>query len=75
MQAVSVEHEIVRSLAKLAPSQQRQVLDFVRFLTRTPSGMPGASLLTFAGTIAQSDLAHMQQAIERDCEQVNLHEW
>jgi hypothetical protein len=75
MQTASVEHEIVTSLAKLAPAQQRQVLDFVRFLTRAPRGIAGQHLVTFAGTIPHDDLAQMQHVIERDCEQVNLHEW
>lgn len=75
MQPVSLEHEIVTSLAKLAPMQQRQVLDFVRFLTRTPVGVDGQSLLAFAGTISHEDLTQMQHAIDADCEQVNLNEW
>ncbi len=75
MVAASLEREIVTTLAKLAPTQQRQVLDFVRFLTHTAGGVDGQSLLSFAGTIDQADLAQMKAAIESDCEQVNLNEW
>jgi hypothetical protein len=75
MVPISLEHEILTTLAKLAPAQQRQVLDFVRFLTLTPAGVAGQSLLTFAGTIQAHELTQMQDAIETDCEQVNVNEW
>ena len=75
MQNLSLEHEIVTGLAKLAPAQQRKVLEFVRFLNRTPDGVNGQNLLAFAGTIPAPDLQQMQQAIDRDCEQVNPDEW
>ncbi|MBP1467451.1 hypothetical protein EYB53_017185 [Candidatus Chloroploca sp. M-50] len=72
---MSLEHEILTTLAKLAPAQQRQVLDFVRFLPLTPAGVTGQSLLTFAGTIQAHDLTQMQHPIDTDCEQVNVNEW
>jgi hypothetical protein len=75
MVSLSLEHEILTTLAKLAPAQQRQVLDFVRFLTLTPAGVAVQSLLTFAGTIQAHELTQMQYAIETDCEQVNVNEW
>lgn len=75
MLPVSLEREIVTTLAKLAPMQQRQVLDFARFLTRTPTGVDGRSLLAFVGTISNEDLSQMRSAIDTDCEQVNLSEW
>jgi hypothetical protein len=37
--------------------------------------MPGKILLQFSGTISLEDLEVMQQAIETDCEQVDLNEW
>jgi hypothetical protein len=75
MVAVSLEREIVQTLAKLAPAQQRQVLDFVRFLSVNSVGVSGQSLLSFAGTVAHADLVQMQAIIEQDCEQVNPNDW
>lgn len=75
MLAASIETEIVTNLARLAPEQQRQVRDFVRFLAHATNGVAGQSLLGFAGTIAPDDLAQMQKVIDQDCEQVNLDEW
>lgn len=40
-----------------------------------PSGVPGASLLRFAGLIGAEDIALMQQAIQSDCEQATHDEW
>ena len=40
-----------------------------------PSGVSGASLLRFSGSIGSQDIALMQQAIQSDCEQVNHDEW
>lgn len=38
-------------------------------------GVPGRQLLQFAGLISQSDLAIMSDAIEQDCERVDIDEW
>jgi hypothetical protein len=71
-----VEREIITELAKLPTIQQRQVLQFAQFLVhQAPIGVPGKSLLRFAGVIDQADLAVMAQAIEEGCEQVNSDEW
>ena len=40
-----------------------------------PSGVSGASLLRFAGSIGSEDIALMQRAIQSDCEQVTHDEW
>ena len=50
---------------------QRRVLEFAHALaTSEPKGVPGASLLRFAGTISKEDLDLMEKAIEEDCEKV-----
>jgi hypothetical protein len=70
----SLQKEILAQLDKLHIEQQRQVLDFARTLAG-PVGQPGKELLHFAGDINLEDLKLMSQAIEQDCEQVNVNEW
>ena len=71
-----VEQELHQQLEVLPIHQQRRVLDFARALAATPpQGIPGQTLLSFAGTINAPDLAIMAQAVEEGCEQVNLQEW
>lgn len=72
----SLEQEILSQLHDLAPTQQQQVLAFVRALAAKPlSGVPGRELLRFTGTIELDDLQTMAQAIEEECEKVNDSEW
>jgi hypothetical protein len=67
-----LEAEICKYLHQLPLEQQRHVLEFVRALAAAHvRGVPGRSLLRFAGTIDASDLATMAQAIEDGCEQVH----
>jgi hypothetical protein len=50
-------------------------LEFVRKLEAAlPQGVPGKNLLRFAGVIPLDDLEAMKQAIDNDCEQVDLFE-
>lgn len=76
MMDTSLEKDILEELDRLDPSQQLQVLHFVRALVLTRhAGVPGKDLLRFAGTIDAQDLAIMTQAIEEGCEKVNPDEW
>ena len=70
----SIQKEIINQLDKLPIEQQIQVLDFARTLAK-PVGRPGKDLLNFAGEINLDDLSLMNQAIEQDCEQVNINDW
>lgn len=71
-----LETEIYEYLHQLPLEQQRHVLAFVRALvTAQVRGVPGQTLLRFAGAIDASDLASMAQAIEEGCERVNGEEW
>jgi hypothetical protein len=70
-----LEQEILSHLHTLALPQQREVLAFVRSLATMPVDVPGKNLLVFAGAIEPHDLAALQNAIDVDCEQVNLDEW
>jgi hypothetical protein len=40
-----------------------------------PVGVPGASLLRFAGAISLKDLDAMREAIEEGCERTDFNEW
>ncbi|QYO67369.1 hypothetical protein JVX88_11550 [Leptolyngbya sp. 7M] len=72
----SMIQTIVQQLEGLPQPLQQQVLEFVRSLAHSPiQGTPGAQLLQFAGTIPSDDLRLMREAIEQDCEQVDLNEW
>jgi hypothetical protein len=72
----TLEQELREHLSHLPLEQQRQVVDFARALALTRvRGVPGHTLLQFAGTIEADDVATMAQAIEDGCEQVNSSEW
>jgi hypothetical protein len=72
----SILNEVVKQLRVMPPSLQQQVLDFARTLTvSVVQGVPGSRLLHFAGTIQANDLELMRQALEQDCEQVDLNQW
>jgi len=68
--------EIVERVGELPAAQQRLVLQFVRSLTsKAPQGVPARDLLAFAGVISAEDARAMSEAIEEDCEKVDLNGW
>ncbi len=72
----TIEHELSTYLDRLPVEQQRQVLEFARTLVAPAiRGMAGSSLLRFAGAIGESDLDVIAQAVEEDCEGVDVDEW
>jgi hypothetical protein len=72
----SVIPTVVEQMLVLPDDVQRQVLNYLQNLRATlHRGAPGKQLVQFAGLIAPEDLDQMQQAIERDCEQVDNDEW
>ena len=72
MKDTSVEKEILDEIHKLGKGQQVEVLEFVRSLAKSEmEGVPGKTLLRFAGTIDREDLAKMAEAIQADCESVS----
>lgn len=72
----TIEQELSTCLGRLPVEQQRQVLEFARKLTTLPlQGVRGSTLLQFAGTIDESDLEAMSQAIEDGCERIDADEW
>ena len=72
----TIEQELSTCLGRLPVEQQRQVLEFARNLTTSPlQGVRGSTLLQFSGTIDESDLEAMSQAIEDGCERIDADEW
>jgi len=73
---ISIIDEVVERLKAMPQHLQWQVLEFARTLVRTEvRGTPGQQLLRFAGSIPPDDLRLMSEAIEQDCEQVDVNEW
>lgn len=72
----TIEHELSTCLARLPVEQQQEVLEFARTLAAPPiQGARGSDLLQFAGTIDESDLELMSQAIKDGCERIDADEW
>jgi hypothetical protein len=76
MNVPKLEAKICNSMHQLPLEQQHQALEFVHALAAAHvRGVPGQSLLRFAGTIDASDLATMAQAIEDGCEHIHGEDW
>jgi len=72
----AIEQELSTCLGRLPVERQREVLEFARTLATPPiQGGRGSSLLKFAGTIDESDLEAMSQAIQNGCERIDADEW
>jgi hypothetical protein len=73
---IPIIDEVVEQLKAMPQPLQRQVLEFVRSLAKAEvRGTPGSQLLRFAGSIPSEDLQLMREAIEQDCEWVDIDEW
>jgi len=71
-----ITQQLVEQVDRLPLEFQRKVLDFAQALALAlPKGVPGRSLLRFAGEIDAEDLQAMSRAIQADCEQVDADEW
>ncbi len=63
-----ITEEIYKQVDLLPHDQKIKVLDFVRSLQSSQYfGVPGESLLKFAGLIPLDDLEQMEQAIQEGC--------
>ena len=68
--------EVMRQLETLPEDLQRQVLEFVQAMQMLARrGAPGKQLRQFAGAIPPHDLELMRQAIDQECDRVDLDEW
>ena len=71
-----VVEKVLNQLRVLPTELQWRVLEFTRALAvSVPRGIPRQQLLSYANTILPVDLAHMNQAIEQGCEQVDADAW
>ena len=74
--SISVIDQVVEQLRSMPQPLQWEVLEFARTLISSKvQGVSGQQLLRFAGTIPIDDLQLMQEAIEQNCEHVDLNEW
>lgn len=72
--------QITAQVQTLTPTQQQQILEFMRTLhvpphTPTPPGTPGTVWKQLDGSFSPEDLASMEQAIEEDCENIDYEGW
>ena len=67
------EQELLEYVRSLPKDKQRTVLEFAQSLA-APAGVPGETLLRFAGTIPADDLAVIETALE-DLEKVDPSEY
>ncbi len=73
---ISIIDEVIEQLRSMPQHLQWQVLEFARTLVKAEvRGTPGQQLLRFAGSIPPDDLQLMREAIEQDCERVDINEW
>ena len=73
MANTSLKDNLIDQIEKLPYDLQLRVLDFAKSLI--PKEVEGKSLLPFAGVISEDDLQRMSDAIEENCEKVDIHEW
>lgn len=73
---MSIVERITNSVGQLPPSKQALVLRYVDSLSNEELvGVPGSSLLRFAGTIDPVSISEMDDTIEKDCEKIDPGEW
>ncbi len=67
---------VIEQMKTLPTELQWRVLEFTRALAiSTPRGTPGRDLLRFVGTIPKESAELMRQAIEEDCERIDVDGW
>ncbi len=72
----TLSEEIRREVARLAPRDQRRVLEFIRGLTPSrANGTPGRALVRFAGTLPPGEADAMLRAIDEGCERIDARDW
>ncbi len=72
----TIVQKVIEQLNTMPESLQKEVLAYTQQLKLSAViGAPGKNLLQFAGAIPADDLEIIRQAVEVDCEQVDLNEW
>jgi hypothetical protein len=76
MVLAAVKEQILSDLDRLSAAEQQRAAELVHSLvSATPKGTPGRDLLPFVGTIDDESARQMIEAIEEECERVDLDEW
>jgi len=73
--STDIASQIQAELDDLEPDSQRRVLEYVRSLKKTGTGMRWDALKQYSGTITLAEAKTMTDTIEAGCEQVNVNEW
>jgi len=72
---VNIVSEAAEQMAYLPYILQEKVLKFIKELALSEKrGVPGRSLLKYAGFIPQDDLRIMSEVIEHDCRKIDADE-
>lgn len=64
---------LIMQLEQLPHELQLRVLEYAKALS--PKGVDGKNLLRFEGFIPEEELRRISQAIDNDCEKVDIHGW
>ncbi len=76
MLQTDVRDEILGHLDGFTLEQQQKVLEIVRSMaSRPPIGVPGSSLLHYAGTLSKEEADEMMRVIEEQCERIDPSAW
>ena len=67
--------EILNELGSLNAEAQRRVLQFIRSLKPSQSGMSGSTLRQFMSTLSDADAKELMDAVKSGCEKVDYDEW
>jgi hypothetical protein len=75
----ATQSELLSYVVQLPAGDQARVMEYARSLAEKSKprlrGTPGRDLLHLVGTISPEDLHLMKQAIEEECERIDLSEW
>lgn len=71
-----IRDQLMQQLDGLPRNLQQRVLDYAQSLAKpTPKGVPGHTLLRFAGCMDPDEADAMMRAIEEGCENVDPNGW
>jgi hypothetical protein len=72
----TLQDAILHQVGQLPLEQQKLVLGYAQSLAhQAPRGVPGVTLLRFAGVLNAAAAADMTREIQLGCEQVDEHAW
>ena len=76
MLQTTVRDKIINRLDALTVEQQQKILEIMESMdARPPVGVPGSSLLHYAGTLSKEEADEMMRVIEEECERIDPSDW